>query len=277
MLSWQYLVIYALLFILLRTSVDIVSVFKPGVLGIESSVTSQQIITDTNKDRQAEGLKPLSENAALDSAAYAKAQNMFAENYWAHFSPSGQTPWDFILNSGYKFSYAGENLAKGFYNSDDVVKAWMNSPAHRDNLLNTNYQDIGVAVVNGTLNGQQTTLVVQMFGKTYEPVAAVPQVDAGGKQATVPVTKVTQSRQAAISEAGSQVAAAMAKPVADPYQIVRIAGLSLLGFIALLTTLDFWILRRRGVFRLSTHHFAHLGFMAAAGASLLLLQAGQIL
>lgn len=259
---------------------DIVSVFRPGVLGIESSVTSQQIITDTNKDRQAEGLKPLSENAALDSAAYAKAQDMFAENYWAHFSPSGKTPWDFILNAGYKFSYAGENLAKGFYNSDDVVKAWMNSPAHRDNLLNANYQDIGVAVVPGTLNGQQTTLVVQMFGKTYQPVAAVPpapEVNAGGKQATVPVTEVTEPRPVVIAEAGSQVAAAMAKPVADPNQIVRIAGLSLLGFIAMLIALDYLVLRRRGVFRLSTHHFAHLGFMAAAGASLLLLQAGQIL
>lgn len=66
---------------------------------------------------------------------------MFDENYWAHFAPSGKSPWDFILGSGYKFTFAGENLAKNFYNSQDVMNAWMASKVgHKENLLNSKYQ-----------------------------------------------------------------------------------------------------------------------------------------
>ena len=90
---------------------------------------------------------------------------MLAKNYWAHFAPDGKTPWDFILNSGYQYEYAGENLAKNFLFSDGVVSAWMNSQTHRDNILKSNYTEVGYAIVNGTLNGEQTTLVVQLFGK----------------------------------------------------------------------------------------------------------------
>lgn len=277
LLSWHYLIIYALLFVLLRTSIEAVNVFRPGVLGIESSVTSQRIIEDTNRQRQALGLSALSENAALDSAAQMKAKNMFEENYWAHFSPSGKDPWTFILNSGYKFSYAGENLARNFYNSDDVVKAWMNSPAHKDNLLNPNYQDIGVAVVDGVLNGQKTTLVVQMFGKPYQALAAIPQVKVGPQEVQVPVEEVAQDRPVYVAGVQNSLAAQTVKPVLDPYLIIRIAGMSLILFIGTLIALDFLILRKRGVFRFSSHHFAHLGFLAAAGASLLLTQVGEIL
>lgn len=281
LLSWHYLVIYALLFILLRTSIDIVTVFQPGVLGIESSVSSQQIIIDTNKERQALGLSALSENSALDQAAQMKAKNMFEENYWAHFSPSGKDPWGFILGAGYKFSFAGENLARNFYNSDDVVRAWMKSPAHKENIVNPNYEEIGIAVVDGVLNGQKTTLVVQMFGKSYQPLAAaidIPQMKVGEKQVNVPVEEVTKDRPVYVAGVQNALAASkIVKPVADPYFLIRVGGMSLILFIAMLIALDFMVLRKRGVFRVSTHHFAHLSFLAAAGASLYLTGVGQVL
>lgn len=181
LISWEALLVYVLLFILLQVGFSIVSYSKPGILGINSSIDQKKLIELTNKEREKKGLSQVSENEALNKAAGMKAANMFEENYWAHFSPSGKTPWNFILGSGYKFTFAGENLAKNFQTSDDVVAAWMNSKTHRDNLLNSSYKDIGIAVVDGVLNGQKTTLVVQEFGTT-ENLALKPTVDVQGKQ-----------------------------------------------------------------------------------------------
>ena len=139
-----------------------------GLLGISkvsaSNITPANIISLTNQERTAAGLNTLNANSRLASAAMAKAQNMFDEQYWDHFGPNGETPWQFIIASGYNYVYAGENLAKGFRTSEGVVEAWMTSPTHKENILSQNYQDIGIAVMDGVLLGKQTTLVVQMFG-----------------------------------------------------------------------------------------------------------------
>ena len=188
LISWEALLFYILFFILLQVGFSLVSYSKPGLLGVSSNIDQKVIIELTNKEREKQGLAPLKENEALDKAAGLKAQNMIAENYWAHFAPSGKTPWDFILGSGYKFTFAGENLAKNFYSSNEVVLAWMASPTHRDNLLNNKYQDIGVAVVDGILNGQKTTLIVQEFGTT-EVFAGGPNVSVAGKDVPIPKTE----------------------------------------------------------------------------------------
>src|SRR5258708_6733704 len=190
LISWEALLIYALFFILLQVGFSIISYTKPGVLGINSSIDQKRLIELTNLEREKKGLGKVLENEALDNAAKLKGENMFAENYWAHFAPSGKTPWDFILGSGYHFTFAGENLAKNFYTSEEVVSAWMNSPTHRDNLLNEHYKDIGIAVEEGVLNGQKTTLIVQEFGTT-EFLANKPLVDVSGKQVAVPPADIT--------------------------------------------------------------------------------------
>lgn len=148
----------------------------PGfVLGFASSVSVDEVINLTNQERTKQGLAPLTLNQQLTDAAYAKAADMFAKDYWAHVSPTGTQPWFFIKNSGYTYRHAGENLARDFAESTTVVQAWMNSPSHRDNLMNSKYQDIGVAVVDGTLQGVETRLVVQMFGTpTPTPLAQLP-------------------------------------------------------------------------------------------------------
>jgi hypothetical protein len=103
-------------------------------------------------------------DARLNQSATLKAQNMFAENYWAHVSPSGIQPWYWFTQAGYSYSYAGENLAKDFDTTSGTIQGWMNSPGHRANILNPNYTDVGFAVENGTLVGGQTTLVVAHYG-----------------------------------------------------------------------------------------------------------------
>lgn len=151
---------YSILLILVNT--------MGGFLGIEeayaSTITPGNIISLTNKERTAGGLGTLTNNSKLASAALAKANDMLAKQYWDHFGPNGETPWQFIRASGYAYVFAGENLAKGFRTSEGVVEAWMASPTHRANIMSGNYRDIGVAVVEGELLGKQTILVVQMFG-----------------------------------------------------------------------------------------------------------------
>lgn len=147
-----------------------------GVLGIDkaqaSSITQVNIIELTNQEREAAGLNRLSNNAKLAAAALAKANNMFAEQYWDHFGPNGETPWQFIHEAGYNYVYAGENLAKGFTTAEGIHEAWMASPTHRANIMSGNYKEIGIAVVEGVLLGKQTTLVVQMFGNLTQDTIA---------------------------------------------------------------------------------------------------------
>src|SRR5439155_507841 len=128
----------------------------PDVLGISIDISTQQLLDLTNEKRTEDGASPLALNNQLAQAASAKAKDMFEKNYWAHNAPDGTTPWVFIKNSGYEYIYAGENLARGFTTSKDVVIAWMNSRGHRDNMLSKKYQEVGFAVAQGKLNGEET-------------------------------------------------------------------------------------------------------------------------
>ena len=140
-----------------------------SILGAISSLNPADIISLTNLQRQQAGLDPLIPNEKLAQAAQTKAQDMFLNDYWDHYSPTDNPPWTFILNAGYDYHYAGENLAKDYNDAPKLVQAWMDSPAHRENILNQDYQDIGIAVVTGTLNDKETVLIVQMFGTQFTP------------------------------------------------------------------------------------------------------------
>jgi len=134
------------------------------VLGRVSDISSAELLADTNTERVKDSLPSLKINDELSKAAFLKAQDMFANNYWAHTSPTGVTPWKWLGDSGYNYDVAGENLAKNYPTSQATVGAWMNSETHRANILNGKYQDIGFAVVDGMIDGRNTTLVVAYYG-----------------------------------------------------------------------------------------------------------------
>ena len=128
-------------------------------------VTSAKLIELTNNERVANGLMPLKINNSLSQAAEGKAQDMLINGYFAHTSPAGTSPWHWLEINNYKYVAAGENLAKDFTESEYVHRAWMKSPSHRANIMNENYQEIGIAVVEGEINGKKTLLAVQFLGK----------------------------------------------------------------------------------------------------------------
>lgn len=150
--------------VLMQVAYGFVSSGRLEVLGRVSNISATDLLADTNVERAKSSLPALKVNDELSSAAFMKAKDMFANNYWAHTSPSGVTPWKWVGDAGYNYDVAGENLAKNYPTAQATVDAWMNSTTHRANILNTKYQDVGLAVVDGILDGRDTTLVVAYYG-----------------------------------------------------------------------------------------------------------------
>lgn len=158
------------------------------------SIIPAALITMTNEQRDTEALPTLARSTILDTAAQMKADDMARYSYFAHESPDGITPWHWFEKAGYTYAYAGENLAVHFSDSEEVVKAWMNSPGHRANIMASNYREIGIGTAKGTYKGTPTVYVVQFFGtpqSALTPSATAPRAKAS----------VTKKNSVAISTA----------------------------------------------------------------------------
>jgi uncharacterized protein YkwD len=139
-----------------------------------STVLPAVVIDLTNNERLDNARPQLSRNIVLDQAATAKAQHMADNEYFAHFAPDGTTPWEFFQSAGYVYAHAGENLAIHFTDSAEVVEAWMLSPAHRKNIVDPKFREIGVGTARGTFDGYDTVYVVQLFGTPAATPAPTP-------------------------------------------------------------------------------------------------------
>lgn len=146
-----------------------------SIMGGAPIFAKEEIVSQTNAFREFLGLGDLKESSVLDQAASQKLQNMITDQYFAHTSPAGISPWHWIEVNNYKYVYAGENLAIGFVTAKDTVDAWENSPSHRANLANPNFKEIGVAVAPAKIQNSDGFLVVQLFGtpKPTKPAVAV--------------------------------------------------------------------------------------------------------
>lgn len=262
------LLVYVLLFALFNLGIRAVHRVAPEVLGYATDINVQALLVDTNAQRAQAGLSPLTLNSTLSVAAANKAADMFAKNYWAHNSPTGSTPWDFITGAGYHYTVAGENLAKNFSNSQGVVDAWMASPSHRANVLKSSYRDVGFAVVNGTLNGEETTLVVQMFGTTPAEVAVAPAPppqavvipqEAASANVPAPTIEPVQAQPSAVS--GFQ--SVNNKPLFNIPTVSRDMVFAFVGILMGVLLVDAWVASRRHVVRVAGHNIAHIMFLSA--------------
>ena len=132
---------------------------------LTSNLCSEKIIKDTNAEREKEGLSTLMKNQDLMSAAEFKVDDMFKNQYFEHVSPiDGKDVTYWVGEVNYLYLYVGENLALGDFKSEsELVQAWMNSPGHRENIMNSNYTEIGVAAKKGMIEGRDTWLAVQIF------------------------------------------------------------------------------------------------------------------
>lgn len=234
--------------------------FSGGVLGYASDIQITQVFDQINQQRIENSLPVLKLNDQLSEAARRKASDMFASNYWAHINPTnGREPWYFFDAVGYDYRYAGENLARDFSTTAPMIKAWMNSPTHKDNIVSTRYQETGIAVVNGVLNGVETTLVVQLFGTKKLAAAQVPQVTGTSIQAEIQTAKIP-----AVLPAGTEKTLTTPRsPLLSPFDLSKSLALATLGLLAVVLIVDSVIIWRRRIPRLVGHNLAHLVFLLA--------------
>lgn len=238
-----------------------------GVLGATTDITAQDLLAITNKDRMTNGLQPLTLNSELSQAALMKAKYMFDKNFWAHNAPDGTTPWVFIKNAGYNYVYAGENLARGFTSSSDVVDAWMASPTHRQNMLSPNYQEIGFAIMDGKLLGENTTLVVEMFGNTTNTV----QTSGISDQ---PAQITPQVQQGTPNSSGIVIGSVVKQPFFDSKVIASNIAVLILGLFILVLIVDMIVIQRKNVARVVGHNLDHILFFVTILILILLFGRG---
>jgi hypothetical protein len=191
-----------------------------NVLGATSDFSNASLLQATNDQRGTDHETALRINQQLGTAAQAKANDMAQHNYWSHNSPDGKTPWSFIASAGYSYQVAGENLAYGFGSANDTVAGWMNSPEHRANILNSDYQDVGFGIAQAPdYQGHgPATIVVAEYG---EPAGAT----LGADQTRPPADLSMSARSV------SRIQLLTKQPVWITIAVSAVAGAAIMLFI----------------------------------------------
>jgi len=273
------LMVLSLLLILFQFGLKLGSGVMPQILGYAANISVEEVVRLTNEKRAENGLSPLSMNQQLVSGATAKGADMLARDYWAHVAPDGTQPWKFFTDAGYKYRYAGENLARDFTNAGSAVEAWMASPSHRENLLSSKYSEIGIAVVEGDLAGADTTVIVQFFGTKQGVATGVQTASAKTAVAEAPAPEVKPVLQyektAGDLTAGNEDLSAVRR--ISPFNLFKGVSMGIVELLIVLVIADALYVSIKGVSRVAGRSFAHLSFMGMILSILLILKSGQIL
>jgi len=162
-LRTKFLTTIVILLILLKAIFSFSLLFVYPNLALMSEDIASKIYQITNEDRIAHNLLSLKLNNSLSKIAFQKANDMLIRNYFAHKDPDNKMIWDLLDRTDYPYVHIGENLGMNFVTAELVNEALMKSPMHRKNILNENFQDIGIAVVSRKINNKRTNILVQVF------------------------------------------------------------------------------------------------------------------
>lgn len=135
---------------------------------LASAITPENLLYDVNQVRAEYNVKKLRPNKKLTVAAEAKVESMARLDYFAHVDPNGKDGFDYIKEANYKYIFAGENLARGFATSEDIVAAWQKSPSHLANIINPNFEDSGITVA---YDNEGRPLTVHFLGSRLSSLA----------------------------------------------------------------------------------------------------------
>ena len=158
-----------------------------------SDITPENVSNAVNNERSQRNIPILTTNSKLTAAAAYKASDMINRNYFAHVDPDGHYIWDKIIAEGYTpYTILGENLAVDFSDTEGLIAAWIDSPTHRENMLNPSFKDQGMGVNFGnTASGQFSVAIANTFGA--QPVTLVPTAPSSIKTTTTPKTSIPKA------------------------------------------------------------------------------------
>lgn len=115
----------------------------------ELNQTEIDIFILTNEERLRNGRAPLALDVELSKVARLKSKDMHDNRYFSHDSPKYGSPFEMMSQFGISFGYAGENIAAGYQGAADVTNGWINSPGHHQNMINENFERIGIGFYDG--------------------------------------------------------------------------------------------------------------------------------
>ena len=126
--------------------------------------TAARMLERVNEERGREGLSPLTWCPALARAAENHSADMSARQYFEHDSPDGLEVWDRVRSESYDYESVGENIAVGQRSVTEVMDGWMDSPGHRENIMNPEFEHFGLGTVTGRYEGIRAIYWTQNFG-----------------------------------------------------------------------------------------------------------------
>lgn len=151
----------------MRASLLLVTLLVPGSLLFAAEINRDTVLATINAKRMEQGLGTLRLDPALSFAAEDRMSEMIDLGYWAHVSPEGKQPFVWLRSRGYIYSRAGENLARGFDTAEVLVDSWLESPGHRATLLSPDYEDLGLAIIEGATTGRAAGhSIVALFARS---------------------------------------------------------------------------------------------------------------
>ncbi|MFG2338676.1 CAP domain-containing protein [Streptomyces yangpuensis] len=104
------------------------------------------VLALVNQERAAAGCPAVTLNAKLTKAAQDHSADMAANSNMSHTGSDGSDPGTRITRAGYAWRTYGENVAYGYSTPEKVMEGWMNSPGHRENILNCSFKEIGIGL-----------------------------------------------------------------------------------------------------------------------------------
>ena len=132
---------------------------------VEGDFWRAEILRLVNQARQGAGLNPVDQDITLEQEATQYACELVFYQFFGHVNPVTDTTLrDRAAQVGYEYWIIGENLAAGQSSPAEAFTAWMNSPCHRENIMNPAFTELGIGVRVG---GTYGTYWVQEFGRPY--------------------------------------------------------------------------------------------------------------
>jgi|GEM_PF-678587 len=168
--------------VLMASSLPLQAFMMPDVLEQQR----QEILALVQAVREQAGGADFALAERLQNSAQAKSADMARNEYFSHTGSDGRGLRYWLEQAGYNFRFAGENLAVGFADAQSVVNAWVKSPLHYQNIIDSDFSETGLGLESGEYAGKESVFITQHFGS---PLVALASAPADNTAASVPVVQ----------------------------------------------------------------------------------------